>query len=184
MRIGRITPNNFCAKYISSQKAEIMDFAANTYKPCEVSFLLLDKDNPKDLTALRPKKEEWEIKDGYVDRIINSAECIFAKRPYSDKARVYIISSQSGNFENLDESKILGLAAVRERVFDMYLNYIQVDPNNHIYNKVGSAMLDGLKGEYDCISLMSKAGVEGFYEANDFYKGSVYEGQYCWKRLK
>ena len=88
------------------------------------------------------------------------------------------MTKQDSDFDNLDDSKILGMAEInKEDKNSVELNYIQVDPEQTSlsqraeYKNIGSKMLDLLKNKYadKVIKLRADAGsVSEFYKKNGF----------------
>ena len=141
-----------------------------SYSVKNVSFVTLESQNQADICAIRSINLSWN--SGFLRRIYNNLS------RYNDKFKIFALTTQKQNFEELKANKILGVALV-ERKPDgvLYLDYLQTNPKyikeNALlpkYKNIGTAILNCIKQEpkVKCIKAESVPAAFDFYLKNDF----------------
>ena len=169
MNISNINNNHLEFRANFECKAEIKKLNSITgkYTPELVNWVKFDRKNPLDVMALT-----------YAANIAYRAMLMSETRLENEPCEIYIMTKQDSDFDDLDDSKILGMAEInKEDKNSIELNYIQVDPEQTSlsqraeYKNIGSKMLDLLKNKYahKVIKLRADAGsVSEFYKKNGF----------------
>lgn len=141
-----------------------------SYSVKEASFVVLEPQNQADICAMRSINLSWD--SGFLRSIYNNLS------RYNDKFKIFALTTQKQNFEELNANKILGVALV-ERKPDgvLYLDYLQTNPK-YIrekvlfpkYKNIGTAMLNCIKQmpNIKCIKAVSVPTAFDFYLKNDF----------------
>ena len=156
----------------------------NMYFPSKASFVQIDFNNEQDVKVLSRLKDIWKG--------ANFLQCISTIK-YPKREKVYALTAQQKNFDNLEPSKILGLVKTSDFFCkDGEILYLQVNPANinigddkkPFYKKCGTAILDSLKKLYNRIQLTSAddVDVENFYLCNEFRNIDNWYGRYIWEK--
>ncbi len=148
----------------------------NKYKNAEVSFVKMNPKDDNDIKVLDNIQKYWE-NDKYASNIYNFALKIRKDELSAKNFKVYTLTSQNSDYENLDDRNILGavLGETPKKDF-LFIDYLQVNPKyiyypNTEYKRNGSAILDSLKTHFSEIMLKpTKGSTEKFYEKNGFHK--------------
>ena len=156
---------NFGAKYVSTTQIKQYDYIKQNYSPVPASFVEIDPSNQSDREALHDLLKDWKGSDftcSIVDSIDYESE---------DTNKVYALTRQSKDFNNLRSSEIVGLADMDiTKGKTPELMYLQVDPillqkmEPPVYKSVGTGIINSLKRVYNkAIQLVS------LYSATEFY---------------
>lgn len=166
---------SFGAKFLNNAQVN-KKTPNNTYEKTNASFVEMNPKDDKDMKALDNIQKYWE-NDRYASNIYTFALKIRKDELSPKKFKVYALTSQNSDFENLDDRNILGavLGETPKKDF-LYIDYLQVNPEyiyypNANYKRNGSAILDSLKKHFSEIMLKpTKGATEKFYEKNGFHK--------------
>lgn len=189
MRIGYNTSTKFCAKFVNHALIEKKNDKGK-YDDVVSSFVEFDPDNESDSDTLREVQYYWQDKGLFSDNICFDAFAISKDVLDRDKYKIFILTTQNENYENLDDKKIIGLVEFLNNEEDRNsINYIQINPDNiyvlnkPMYNHIGKAMIDSLKYNYSDkpIVLNSTKSAKKFYEKNDFKRINNIPIQYEWR---
>ena len=183
-RIMKISPAgiNFCANYVNSTTVRKWDDERWVYDTINANLVKYDRMNENDFIAVSSLETPWRNSD-FIMRLVRTAKDLRQEFRSVYGTDLYILTSQTDNFDNLEPDKILGLAEISEwsrRVVN--LNFLQARPNNLEYKRIGSGILDCIKEKYDKILLSAAEGTDEFYKKNGFVRQSEFEGRYVWKR--
>lgn len=179
MNINKIGQNqySFKAKFINCTSINKFDNASGKFIPENVNWLKFDRKNLYDVVALSQAAKNWQG-EKFASNIAYMAMLMSERFLKNEPCEIFILTNQKEDFDNLDNSQIIGMAEINKETKDtINLNYIEVDPTkstlniNSKYKKIGSRMLDLLKARYaNCkIKLTADAGsVSEFYRKNGF----------------
>ena len=184
---------NFNAIPISKTMVQKYDKVNHTYKPCFANVVELIPENNYDKRAINTAVGKWDY-DLFGTSIAKSFNDMTEKLCYNRSDRVYAITTQDKNFDELKPNKILGFVEMFEHngqnnVDMLYLqakpkkNYFSETPSN--YNHIGKALVSEMQNVYHNkkISVYSVEEATPFYE----YMGFVHEeggrpNSYYWKK--
>ena len=164
---------NFKANYINTGTVKKIDRSFN-YLAHDASFVSLNPKNKKDVLALESINGDWDC--SFLRSICNNLY------RYSKRTRLYALTTQEKNFEDLNPKQILGIA-VGEHNKDQgfYLDFLQTNPK-HIkgsspypdYKNIGTAILNCIKQFYGIkyIKADSVPTAFNFYIKNEFNRTS------------
>lgn len=188
MNIGSIN-NHLGFKANFECKAEIKKINSGGYVPEFVNWVKFDRNNLLDVMALSYAARSWE-REKFASNIAYRAMLMSETRLKDEPCEIYIMTRQDKDFDDLDDSKILGMAEIEKKDKNsVELNYIQVDPEQTSscqraeYKNIGSKMLDLLKAQYadKIIGLRADAGsVSEFYKKNGFILKDEKKRYYEW----
>lgn len=142
---------NFKANLINNTNVKCLNRNGN-YKNLPVSFVELDIDSDLDLETLLKVKETWGYEDDYAKLVYNSFEQYHNKTLTNKTKKFYALTSQCCGFNNLDETKILGITQIyrdASRYFE--IEALQTNPKyrygkeNRKIKHVGKAIIESLK---------------------------------------
>lgn len=182
---------NFNAKFIRAVQIQKFQTELYSYRPKKACFVEIDSGNCNDAFALANAAHYWE-NDLYGANISYTALQMMGHNPMLSDKKIYALTLQKHNFEELDENKILGMAEITDADKNsIELNYIQVKPDiiyalrNQPYKKIGTRIIDSLKKIYNnkVILLTARAGKTGeFYVKNGFKCIEPEKNRYIWRR--
>lgn len=180
---------NFGAKLINTAKIKTLNSHTKSYFPQEVSVVEIEPDNIQDIFALSGAAKSW-MYEKYASNISYTANCLFHNIMDRKTNKVFAITEQLDNLDNLDETKILGMTDIKKKgKKSIELNYIQVDLDYHLFleqrrhKEVGTRLLDTLKNLYEKIELTAaKGSVKDFYIKNGFKVKDIRENKYIWEK--
>ena len=127
-----------------------------TYKNMPVNLVELDIDSDLDLEALEKVKENWKKGDVYARDIFahfkEHYEGNLSKNNKNIPEKFYALTSQYGGYNNLDSSKILGVAQIYKEVENyLELTALQTNPKYRYGSEsreikhIGKAIVNSLK---------------------------------------
>ncbi len=165
---------SFNASYIDKINIQKLN-SKNKYVPYQANLVEL---NLSDLEALEKINKKWK-NNWLCGKFVNWA---ISLHNYSD--RVFALTTQKENFENLQSDEVLGLMNIDLHKRKSELNYIETKPVNPDYNKVGSSLINYAKTLTNRISLTagSKSLADKFYKPLGFiheYKNNNDRYAYC-----
>ena len=174
MNIDIYSKTSFGAKFISSANVKKFASKLDKYVPEKTSFVEIDPTNSADVSAVGNIAKYWEH-EKYASNINYTVESL-SKNGGNDRTKVFAISSQNKDLDNLDDKKILGVAEIEKFETGLNLRYLQVNPDYifnqpKLYKHVGSEMLNCLKnyyGEPIMLNSLRSFAVRNFYENNGF----------------
>ena len=194
MNIISINNISFCANFLADANVMKYNRRKSSYVPENVSFVEINPYSNKDVEVMDSISKSWK-KAKYCYDYKNTVEMIHYGLMGGDKIKVYDLTSQLDDFEYLDSKKILGFADVTYNKNEMHLKFLETNPKyvhnpnkKTQYKRVGTAMLDSLKGlcvgPYNCIKLDSVNDSRKFYEKNDFKKSpnKEFDKEMIWER--
>ena len=168
---------SFSAKPINKVQIKQYSKELNQFLPIEAQFALFDGKNKFDRKAIKLCANKWKDAE-LINAIERSAKSI--ARGKNPEGKLFILTTQTDNLENLDTSKILGFADTRENKKNIYLDYLQINPAaiNYIqkgkpeFKECGNAVVKSLQSMYNLIVLLctNDEKVRNFYEQNGFVK--------------
>ncbi len=144
---------------------------------CLASFVELNQANINDVKALELLNKEWGDKAKYLKNIYHSICNNFKTKTESPDSKIYAITTQISDLENLNPNVIEGVVEVIPAPNkDLFISYIQVNPKNtyksedRVYSKVGTEIIDTLKKLFPRkkLSTISGNNSQSFYEKNNF----------------
>ena len=188
MRVENINPNtNFGANLLRFKnnfvpKVGHLSKITGKYEQSSVSCLLVDG-SAADIDALYHISQDWQYVNSkycysnFTSNIYHNALKKSQGNSFYDKIKTYVLTSQTDNFEKLEDDKILAVACVEESIPNIagHISYIQGNPN-YTYDKgakyagVGTSLMKCLQTVYNHITLKSEQSysVKKFYRKNDF----------------
>ena len=155
---------NFKANFINT--ATVKKYAKNTnqYINKKATFLELDLTSSKDIEILKKLSFSWNA--AFLKSVLKNVE---KKLP---NWKVYTLTIQNNDFNNIDSEKILGIAQTsKQDSQSINLEYLQVRPEyTHLnsqrkFKQVGSSIIDCLK-KIECVTRIN---VVSILEEVDFY---------------
>ena len=189
-----ITPNqniNFGAKLIKLSPVKKLADLKGEYMPAKLSFVEFEPGNKKDLQAISNAVKSWNG-EMFASDIYTSAKLIRNRKLDPESHKIYVLTSQKNNFDNLNADEIVGLADFETNKPDEgHLNFLQVDPDlitSYVpprFRYVGTGMLEALKSLYKkTITLKSVYSATAFYEKNGFKLIDFESLLYKWSKEK
>lgn len=181
---------SFGANFNNYAKILKKDKISGKYLPENVSFVTVDSRNISDLNALKEVYNAWG-RDVLTEGILNAAVAKSCGDRYFLRNKIFALTSQMEDFENLNPSKILGVADIRVlgSKGNIFLELLKVNPflkgeQNPDIKKIGTAILDSLKEKFSRILLVSldKPEVKDFYRRNAFKEFPDTLGHFVWSR--
>ena len=181
-----ISSTSFGAKPIKPVYIQKLNSKKGRFDFVKAHFVKLEADNRNDLDAMQSIAKMWKS-SLYVKKIATASRWM-DYLPID----IYALTTQTKDFKNLRPNKILGVAEIRnDPNFDEFkqLTHLQVKPEainvnkkDNQYKKVGTEILNSLKGIYDRISLYSvnNYNVERFYRRNHFIDDYKNCGRFVW----
>lgn len=174
MNIDIYSKTSFGAKFISSANVKKFASKLEKYVPEKTSFIEIDPANSADVKAVDNIAKYWKH-EKFASNISYTVESL-NKNGKNDRTKVFAISSQNKDLDNLDDKKILGVAEIEKFETGLNLRYLQVNPDyifnqGKTYKHVGSEMLNCLKnyyGEPIMLNSLRSFAVRKFYENNGF----------------
>lgn len=177
MMINNTQTPNFRAKFVASTQVKKLNTLKNEYEKCAVSFLEFDPANKKDLKAIKDVSRYWcDSRFGW--DVFQSADAITYGNLDREANKVYILTKQKNDFDNLRYDDVLGLADVetnQNKEGKDYLNLHRLQTNPDFIDKerpmfkyIGTSILNILKGFNKIIELNSVSSAIDFYEKNGF----------------
>lgn len=190
MKVSLNTTINFRANYVNSVLVDKFDADTWNYEPCKVSFVEYDSANQKDFKALYDAVKVWHGQN-FAGCILDNAALMITDALPKNENKIYILTEQMDEFENLNPKKIMGLAqmALKKDKPDE-LRFLQVRPNLidrfdiRKFKNVGKGIIDSLKFLYSQkgIFVMSSRFSTGFYLKQGFEKIVSSKYNYIWKK--
>lgn len=188
----KVSSINFGAKFVSSEKVLKRKASEKTYETNVVSFVEIDPNNSNDIKSIYNATRGW-FYDSYGCCILMTLRDIAENFVDQKKYKIFALTSQKNNYEELNPDKILGLSQmILTEGETPYLNYLQVNPDyieqydflkNREYKGIGNGMLNALKKVYDSISLRAaSSGLDSFYKKNSFSLVNKLDKKYFWKK--
>ena len=192
--LSNISNLNFGAIPLKRVRVSKYDNKSKKFLPQEANFVILDKKNQNDITAINALPKLWE-KAKFIKPICTDTNWSISK----EYINIYAVTLQKNNFDKLNPNLILGMADMREQQLDgNELSYLQVKPTARnlnspykMYKGVGSSVIKGLKKTYDQIYLTSieDENTEMFYKNRGFIPVLKQVGDFVWyknnlKKLK
>ena len=195
MNISINPPVYFGAKFVNNTTVGKKDTNTDTYHNEYVSFVEIEPDNQKDLDALENCAKYWR-NDDFAMNISHAANAIHNKSKYYKSNRVFALTSQKSDYDNLDDNKILGLVHISEFCKESaFIEHLQVNPDmifdknstfdftkEREYKGGGTGILNSLKQLYWKITLFpsSSDSVKNFYKKNGFVEYPPHTNNYVW----
>ena len=172
MRIENNYSPNFGAKYINNT-AQIFNKHAN--KERFVTSIEIDPQNIGDIKALKKISEFWEY-GKFATNIYYAACAMRNDSIHYTHNKIFALTKQSSDLENLDPDKILGLVHVSPFADkSLFIEHIEVNPEiiysrDRKYKGIGTALINYLKTITDKISCFpsNTLAVKNFYFKNGF----------------
>ena len=189
MKICNVSSQGFGANFIN--KTKILKNIENTrsYNECEAVIAKIDVTNINDIKALDKVAKYWQ--DSKFALNIYYAAC--AKKDNSKYYKdndIFVLSSQTRDFDKLDSEKILGLLQVNKMPDkSMFIEHIEVKPSiintvPSVYKECGTQLLNFLKSiteQISCFPSCTKT-VKNFYRKNDFQEIPANSNLFIWKK--
>lgn len=184
---------NFKAQYI--QPVYIKKVKNNKYpQDQKVSFVKLDSSSFSDLEAVERVSEDWGGRDcfAYDIKSTMSKEFYLPLKRNISKKEFYALTTQSENFNRLDNKKLLGIMQVDQvDTKNCELDFIEVGPDNmygstqRTYKNIGTALIETLiaRNPDKNITVNSIATARTFYEKLGFTKFENSLSRYIFKRF-
>ena len=188
MKINSFSGLNFGAKYIEQVDVKKYNPKSTLYDSASLSFVEFDPINKRDTEAIANAVKTWKGQD-YAGMIAQNANLVSNGFLSPEVNHIYLMTSQTHDFDNLDSKKILGLAQMQTGVDEEdNLRYFQVRPDlkhgikNRRYKNIGSGMLDSLKKIYNkAITLIASYSAANFYELQGFEIRNTDLFEYIWR---
>lgn len=154
MNINKITQNiNFGAKYI--QDMNVGKLKNDKYIQKDVAFVELDPTDKDDRNALKQIARDWGYYS-FAEDIYEEANLYLKENP--EKGKIFALTTQTKDFENLAPDAVLGLAEVntedKARYRTVYLDRLQTNPEyldafeQPKYKGIGTSIHNCLKEEF------------------------------------
>lgn len=177
MMINNTQTPNFRAKFVGSTQVKKLNTLKNEYEKCAVSFLEFDPTNKKDLKAMEDISRYW-CDSQFAWDISQSADAVTYGNLDRNTNKVYILTRQKNDFDNLRYDDVLGLADVETKQNKEGKDYLNlhrlqtnpdfIDKERPMFKYIGTGILNILKGFNKIIELNSVSSAIDFYEKNGF----------------
>ena len=147
------------------------------YIDSSASFVELNTNSVSDLDALANVKGKWGKEAKFATKIFNAFEEHHTKSKIDKTEKFYALTSQQGNYKNLESNKILGIAQIYKDVGDYFeIVNLQTNPEyrygvkNREVKHIGEAIIHSLKKIFnkDSIILYSTEAGKPLYEKMGF----------------
>ena len=184
--VSVVTSINFNAQFINQVTIKRYNPDKNNYNSIPVSFVQIEAENNNDIQAVKKTTKDWQ-NGMFSDKICIAAERIAEEKTNNSPVRIYALTSQMKDFDNLRPDNILGLVETENNKNALEINHLQVNPEflpsiePPKYRHVGSGILDSLKNLYNkVIELTSVYTATNFYEKNGFEIFDIHKFRYRW----
>ena len=167
---------SFKANLVNSINIKQLD-KNGCYKDLPANFVELDINSELDLKTLSKVNENWKQGDNFAKLIYNSFYHYHNIRKKSKKGKFYALTSQQGDFKELDENKILGITQIyKNNRKSIEIESLQTNPKyiygvkNRKIKHIGEAIIQSLKENFnncDILLFSTKAG-KPLYEKMGF----------------
>ena len=144
---------------------------------CLASFIELNQANINDVKTIELLNKEWGDKAKYLKNIYSSICNNFKTKIESPDSKIYALTTQISDLENLNPSSIQGVVEVIPTPSkDLFISFIQANPENmhkskdRVYSKIGTEIIETLKKLFPRKKLTTISGnnSQSFYEKNNF----------------
>lgn len=177
------------ALYLTHVKKFNMD--THKYQPCRATLVKINSKDKQDIKVLSKVNDRWDSGLSYLGNIIDIA-CGDYYNTQDDK--IYALTLQTQDYENLDPYKVLGVALINCSK-DSYnsIDFIQADPaykysNGHFrfFKNIGKAMLRCIKKEAGnkVLKVFALGKVIPFYEKYGFVGNPSEKYTMFWNKTK
>ena len=143
---------SFKAKLIGSTTIQCYNNKKKAYEDCNVSFIRFSKHSKSDLMAVQKVSKMWQPQDKYAKNIAKNFCYEYSKKYnqyYNDN--FFALTLQDCNYENVDPTKVLGMAEALKKRKTFYLDFLQTNPKykygdkKRKYKNIGTAIIESLK---------------------------------------
>ena len=178
---------NFGAKFIKNASLLKQIENCKSYREEIVSCIKIDTQNESDIKALENIANYW-IDSHFATDIYYAAKEIQNGNKYYNNNKIFAITKQKENFENLNPDNILGLVHVSPAGDNsLFIERIEADPDiifkqNREYKGIGTALLNHLKtitNKITCNPSNTKT-VKKFYYKNGFVEYPSNPNTFTW----
>ena len=171
------------AKFVTSAKLGRLAENGSKYVTEYASLVKIEPKNARDIDALENAIFYWED-EKFASNIFHAACAMRNDSKYYINHDVYALTSQKHIFEDLDDTKILGLIHLSPIANGTFIEHIQTKPeliygNAPEYKGVGTAILNSIKrltSKISCFPAKEKS-AKDFYKKNGFVE---YHQCYVW----
>lgn len=140
------------------------------FRDYKVNFAELNQCSDNDVRTLANLTNLWGQKNSYCFDILE--DFVYTE----SKKKVYILTSQKGNLNNVAADKILGICEVSPQKDSLIVNYLETSPQYASFIKdryikgVGKALMNMIKVVYNDLDIMlsSVSYATGFYKKLGF----------------
>ncbi len=174
MQINNTSPS-FKAKFITSTPIKKLNTSNGNYEEFNASFVKYDVKNKNDLKAI---KETSYWRSLYGPNIYEKAKALTMDYFNEMNDKIYILTKQKNNFEDLKVEDILGMTDVelkknfyKESILEVHRLQVDTDligKEKPEFKHVGTAILNVLKKFNKIIELNSVPSAVNFYRKNGF----------------
>jgi len=166
--------STFAGKYIKTSTIKKYLPKIQSYINEPASFVEIEASNKSDIKAIGNLTKYWP--ESYATDIYYTAKALRSKSLDRDKHKLYILTTQSNDFKNLNEKNILGIIHLINNNNEINILRLQSDPAiiNSIERRVkhiGSSILDCIKNIFQkpiILNSRSSIPVRLFYKKNGF----------------
>lgn len=183
MRINNNYAPNFGAKFLKNVYIK----KAPSYIDTAAACVEIEPQNLGDINALEKISKYW-TNAKFITNIYNAARAVRNDSKYYKNNRIYAITTQNSDYENLNCDNILGVVHISPfEDKSIHIERIEADPQiiNSIdreYKGIGTAMLNFLKtiaNKITCFPSKSVT-VKNFYFKNDFIEYPPHSNLFIW----
>ena len=174
---------SFGAQFVQKLPIKKYSYENKIYTKDYANLVELNAGDSKDLQAIENIAIDFGG-DSYANNIYNSSK----SSRNNNKSRLFALTKQTDNFENLNAYDVYGIAKISKiKNAEIELEYLQVHPR-YIYTKrpfvkgVGSSILDYLKLVNNKICLYYTPSAYMFYKKNGFKKLSPDGNIMLWEK--
>ena len=192
MRIDNTNSVNFKADLINKLHiGKVINKDKRIYPQTQVSFVKINPFSSKDINALKCCAEYWQY-GIFATNVYHAACALRNKSKYYLDHDVFALTSQTSDFDNLNEDSILGLLHVsRNKDNSIFIEHIQTKPHTSLsivpeFKGIGTGILNSLKlltDKITCFPARTKSVID-FYERNGFTKDKDVLDCYIWQKPK
>ena len=182
---------SFGANFIKNTTILQKDKSGN-FKPYDVALVELDPYSKNDIATMAEIADEWFSWESFTPQILESMENISDRHQMiRSERKFYALTTQTDNFEKLDQMNILNTAQVSDYRFNQIkLDFIETNPAykhkeaKSCYKHIGTAMLNCIKELYSKKDIYLRAidDAVDFYLLNGFKRVSENLSEFVLKR--
>ena len=175
---------NFTANFVKTARINRLN-KNNKYSPYEASIVELDYHNKNDVSALSETVSNWD--DSLTVFSVSDMENAKNGKGIVDPFKVYAMTTQKSNFEEMNPDKILGVIEVSDKTATTGRSKIEILQTNPEYNydvryasktkykDIGKRLVKQVQSECSSLYAYPVKSAVRFYETMGFKKAEDFQ---------